>query len=76
MKHYFSTKGLTEVYPLDLGSFKLYNAIEQELGMRDMQEIFNMPMWKSYYIDGKGRFAVVDNRNGKSQEYKIIQFVK
>lgn len=65
---------LTEVYPMDLGAFMLYDQSGYKMPMNHIQKIFNEPMWKSYYIDGKGRFVVVDNRCGGVMELKIKQF--
>lgn len=65
---------LKEVYPMDLGAFMLYTQEGYKMPKNHIQDIFNAPCWKSYYIDGKGRFLVVDNRNGKATELKIKQF--
>lgn len=74
MKNYFSTDGLKEVYPEELGRFHLFHKVTgKELTHAEMQEIFNAPVWKSYYINGIGRFVFVDVRTGKSHEYKIVQ---
>jgi hypothetical protein len=63
-----------EVYPMDLGSFMLYSQEGYRIPLNQAQEIFNNPHWKTYYIDGKGRFLVADNRTGKTMELKIKQF--
>ena len=65
---------LTEVYPWDLGSYMLYYMSGYKMPMNHIQKIFNEPIWKSYYIDGNGRFIVVDHRNGEVMELKIKQF--
>lgn len=72
----FSTDGMTEVYPEDLGAFYLTDSVGRKLENRDMQKIFNDVIWKSFFIDGAGRFACVDHRNGKGIELKITQLVK
>jgi len=66
--------GLKEVYPMDLGGFMLYSQEGYRLPDKLVQDIFTSPWWKSYYIDGAGRFVVADTRNGKAMEFKIKQF--
>ena len=71
MKHTDST--LTEVYPMDLGEFILTDKMGVKLTLAKVQDIFNAPMWKSYYLGDSSRFVAVDHRTGKSQEYKIYR---
>lgn len=71
---YNPTKGMHEVYPMDLGSFVLYNEKGEQLPEKAVQLLFNQPMWKSYYVDGKGGFVCVDNRTGKFTRLEIKQF--
>lgn len=66
--------GLYEIYPMDLGSFMLYTQEGYWLSMKEVEKVFSEPQWKTYYIDGKGRFVVADNRTGKAMELKIKQF--
>ena len=70
----FDKTNFTEVYPMDLGSFMLYDQSGYRMPENHIQKIFNEPMWKSYYVDGKGCFVVVDNRNGEFMELGIKQF--
>ncbi len=73
MKENLDKTGLTEVYPMELGRFMLYDRWGYRVPQSRVQAIFNMPMWKSYYIDGKGRFVIVDNLYGKIEELRIEQ---
>ena len=74
MENKINYSELKEVYLTSLGAFMLYTQEGYKMPENHIQDIFNAPFWKSYYIDGKGRFLVVDNRNGKAMELKIKQF--
>lgn len=65
---------LKEVYATELGSFMLYDHRGENLTLNLVEKIFSEAWWKSYYIDGKGKFIAVDNRNGNSMEFTIKQF--
>ena len=71
---YNPTKNMREVYPMDLGMFSLYDSKGEQLTEKAVQLIFNQPMWKSYFVDGKGGFVCVDNRTGKFTRLEIKQF--
>ena len=68
------TKGMREVYPMDLGAFILCNSKGESLPEKAVQLIFDQPMWKSYFVDDKGGFVCVDNRTGKFTRLEIKQF--
>ena len=64
---------LKEVLPMDLGRFYLTDKMGVKLSDVSVQDVFNAPFWKSYYLGDSGRFVAVDNRNGRAREYKIVQ---
>jgi len=69
---------MKEIYPMDLGSFQLFDSVGKlVIPIKTIQEFFNSPFWKTYYIgessDERGLkdFQVVDKRTGKVIPLKI-----
>ena len=69
-----------EIFPMDLGNFKLYDMSGYLMPKNHIQKIFNAPMWKSYYLgnltdqNGFKRFIVSSIMDGSVMELKIKQF--
>ena len=74
MENKINYSELKEVYLTSLGAFMLYTQEGYKMPKNQIQDIFSAPCWKSYYIDGRGNFLVVDNRSRKAMELKIKQF--
>lgn len=67
------TTEMKEVFPMDLGAFYLTDKMGVKLSAVTVQEIFNAPMWKSYFINGLGDFEMVDRRTGRWRKFNIVR---